>query len=1117
MYSRGRLYYRGRQRYVQPRTAILQRKTKSCTAEDGRTTEEEYFARVYFIIIMERKTMSHLLIHHAKPWETPELTEINRLPARATLYPFENEEQALSCNREKSPWFQCLNGEWKFALVDKPENVIEGFEEENFDDANWGEVTVPGNWTMQDVGDYPHYTNVQMPWKTQPPHVPEDNPTGLYRTTFTVPENWQERKTLIHFAGVESAYFVYVNGEQVGFSKGSRTPAEFDISNLLQAGENTLALVVIRWSDGSFVEDQDHWWMAGIYRDVFLYSQEKVSIKDVFAIATPNEDLKDAELALKVMVNFNGNPQTDWKVGVKLFDADENDILTEAIQFEIPFADQLTYSNYGHCIQETIPVSSPVLWNGENPYLYTIVVSLFSPEGKLIESTSSRIGFRRIELKNREVLINGKAVLFKGVNRHDHDDTYGKAVPEAMIRADIELMKKFNFNAIRTCHYPNDALFYDLCDEYGMYVIDEANIESHHYGNIPSTDSRWTNALLDRGKRMVMRDKNHPCIIFWSLGNESGYGCNHDALAGWIRGYDKSRLLHYERAVELYKQEDTKGIAEIATDVICPMYADIDKIREWSATTKDHRPLILCEYSHAMGNSNGNLREYWEAFEECHGLQGGFIWDWVDQGIIKKAGEDTIKPAAEKTDTPASIAEKQAECHVPGGKYYWAFGGDFDDEPNDFDFCINGLIWPDRTPHPAMYEFKKLTQPLAVTVNSLNDGKFSIKNKQYFTDLAWLEGSWELMKEGVQIDSGDLQELNIEVDESMDIEVPINKDLMMETVEYHVNFHFVAKFATSWCDKGHEVAWEQFAFDSSSVVPPSPVAKSGNNVSCEQDNKGAIISVGKLQLILDNETSETKVKYDGAEVLENGPELQIWRAGTDNDGIRKWTGQEGKPLGQWQNTGLDKLKVISASSKLIEEEDTVSVVIEKVRVGEDPKLKFNHIQTLTVTPSGTIEVDNKVIADEGLPTLPRIGVVMTTAAGFDNVEWFGRGPHENHIDRNAGVPVGRYSGTVAEQYTPYILPQENGNKTEVRWFELKKADVALKFIADSNFEFSVRHFTSEDLFAVIHTSELQARKETVISIDCLQRGVGTGSCGPQTMEKYWVNPGEYNFKYTISS
>ena len=1089
--------------------------------------------------------MSYQFMHHAKPWETPELTNLNRLPSRATLYPFESEEQAIAGVRGDSPWYSDLNGEWKFSLVNKPENAIEDFEKRSFVDDAWRDITVPGNWTMQDVGDYPHYTNVQMPWTNQPPNVPEENPTGLYRRVFTLPASWDERRTVIHFAGVESAFFVYVNGEQVGFSKGSRTPAEFDITDFVVKGENVLAVMVIRWSDGSFVEDQDHWWMAGIYRDVFIYSQAEASIRDVFAVGTPDEELKDADISLQVLINFNGNPQKEWKIGVKLIDVDKNNIIPDFKQCGVPFGDFPRYENFGHCLQESISVVAPKLWNSEDPYLYTLLVSLYNPAGEMVEVTSCRIGFRRIELKNREVLINGKAVLFKGVNRHDHDDTYGKTISEAVMRADIEVMKQFNFNAIRTAHYPNDVMFYDLCDEYGMYVIDEANIESHEYGNIPSTDSRWTNAFLDRGKRMVERDKNHASIIFWSLGNESGYGCNHDALAGWIRGYDKSRLLHYERAVDLRfvgssgdvrepiqtsmamignygtvvkAGLDTKGRGELVTDVICPMYSAVDTIRRWAEITEDYRPFIMCEYSHAMGNSNGSLKEYWDAFEECHGLQGGFIWDWVDQGIIKKSGDDSGKPAADKLDTAITIAEKQKECHIPGGEYYWAYGGDFGDEPNDFDFCINGLVWPDRTVHPAMYEIKKLTQPLAVTVVSLEDGLFAVKNKQYFTDLTWLEGSWALMRDGVQVDAGLLPELKVDADESMEVAVPLNAELMSVASEYHVNFRFVAKAATIWCDQGHEVAWEQFALTALKKQVPVAVeceAVVDGKIVCEKAGKNITVSSGKVKLVVLDDGVESKVLYDGVDIISKGPELNVWRAGTDNDGIRGWTGQENKPLMQWQAAGLNKLKVTSCISKVVEDNSSVTVEIVKTRIGSDPALRIIHTQRMTVTASGDIEVDNKIVADDGWPSLPRIGVEMSTAEGFNGLEWFGRGPHENYIDRNVGAPVGRYSSTVDAQYVPYILPQEHGNKSDVRWLELSNKELSVRFVSDSQFEFSAQHLSSDDLFAAYHTCDLVPRKETILSIDCIQRGVGTGSCGPQTLDKYCVAAGEYDFSYKI--
>ena len=1056
--------------------------------------------------------MSFPLNHQAKPWETPEFTSMNKLPSRATLHPYANEAQALGYDRVKSPWVFSLNGDWRFELCPCPEKVPAEFAAEGYDDKGWGNIIVPGNWTMQDTGDYPHYTNVRMPWANQPPYVPEKNPTGLYRRVFEVPASWLSRKTTIHFAGVESAFALYVNGVNAGFSKDSRTPAEFDISTLLKKGTNTLAVMVVRWSDATFIEDQDHWFMAGIYRDVYLYSQDKAaSIRDVFAVGTPDDKLKNASLDIKVRVDFGRNPQRGWKIKTRLFKKTGTAVSGTEGLFEVPFADQMGYSNFGHLVSASQKVKSPSLWSAESPSLYTLVVSLVSPDNKVVEVTSCRVGFRKIELRSRQVLINGEAVLFKGVNRHDHDDTFGKAVPEAMMRKDIELMKQFNFNAIRTCHYPNDALFYDLCDEYGMYLVDETNIESHHYGSLPCTDPRWTFALLDRGMRMVERDKNHPCVIFWSLGNESGYGANHDTLAAWIRGYDKSRLVHYEQAANLH-HGDSKGSGELATDIICPMYASIEAITKWSRESKDHRPLILCEYSHAMGNSNGSLKEYWDAFESCHGLQGGYIWDWVDQGIIQKAG-GAKKPAARIGDTAGQIAQRQAQCHIPGGEYHWAYGGDFGDEPNEFDFCINGLIWPDRTPHPAMYEFKKLTQPLAVEAADLSNGRFIIVSKQNFTSLSWLSGAWELLCDGEKIASGKLPALNIPPGGRKKTSVKLPAAKMKARAEYHINFRFFAKSATSWCPKGHEVAWEQFQLRKSvRLHRPSGVR---GQVSLKETSGAVDISSGRLELHCDREGGETRILFDGREIISRGPELQIWRAATDNDGIRKWSGQENKPLGQWTAAGLDRLSTISTAVQSVQSDKSVSLFIEKVRVGADPKLKIIHTQTLTVTNSHAVEVENLVKAHKGLPSLPRVGVVLLTAAGFEGLEWFGRGPHENHIDRNAGAPVGLYKGSVGAQFVPYIMPQENGNKTDVRWFDLSDGKTKITFLADGRFEFSARHFTSEDLFKALHTSELKARKETVVSIDCIQRGVGTGSCGPQTRENYHVNPGTYSFKYTL--
>jgi len=477
----------------------------------------------------------------------------------------------------------------------------------------------------------PIYTNVKMPIPADPPHVPQDdNPTGVYRRTFTIPDDWTDRQVFVCFDGVESAFYVWVNGLPVGYSQGSRLPAEFDLTSYLHPGENSLTALVIRWSDGSYLEDQDHWWMAGIYRDVTLYATPKVHMFDFFARTELDADYGDATLNVGVKVeNYAQGDIEGYRVEMQIFDA------REQAMFKQPISDSLLVTDEEISkVELSQRVTNPQKWSAEDPYLYTIVLTLKNPAGQTIEVESCKIGFRQVEIKNKELLINGKPVLMKGVNRHDHDDRRGKFITEETMIADIKLMKQFNFNAVRTSHYPNDARWYDLCDQYGLYVIDEANIECHAVYNRLANEPQWTHAFMERGTRMVERDKNHPSVILWSLGNESGYGPNHDALAGWIRGYDPTRPLHYEGAISLNTNPDWHG-GHLATDVVCPMYPTIESIVGYATDPKADRPLILCEYAHSMGNSTGNLKEYWQAIEKHHGLQGGFIWDWVDQGSAK--------------------------------------------------------------------------------------------------------------------------------------------------------------------------------------------------------------------------------------------------------------------------------------------------------------------------------------------------------------------------------------------------------------------------------------------------------------------------------------------------
>lgn len=1030
-----------------------------------------------------------------KLWETPEITSINRLEAHSCLIPFSDREQARTLDRGRSDRFRLLNGQWKFKPFHRPEHVDDEYLCREFDDSDWAEIAVPSNWTLQGFWDRPVYTNVQMPFPNRPPLVPEENPTGVYRTVFELPESWHGRRVIIHLAGVESYYELYLNGMWIGMAKDSRLPSEFDLTEALTAGMNSLAVKVIRWSDSSYVEDQDHWWMAGIYRDVYLYVTERAFIEDIFANGDFDLDTGDGMLEVAAKINFtrppggepgHSGPDQDYTVELELFDSAGECLVTERELINRSFR----VDGYQGSVSCRVPDVAP--WSAEAPNLYTLVISMLDSEGAVIDVRGVRVGFRNIQIENQELLINGKCVLIKGVNRHDHDDTFGKTVSrETMIR-DIRLLKQFNFNAVRTSHYPNDVLWYDLCDQFGIYVLDEANIEAHANYATLCRDPRWSNQIFERGLRMVKRDRNHPCIFGWSMGNETGHGENHVRLAEAIRACDSSRILHHEGEV---KEHWTQGGNRFENsqykynDLVDPMYPHVDTIVQWARNNDDRRPFICCEYSHAMGNSNGNLREYWEAFEKYHGLQGGFIWDWVDQGLLK-------------------VDEK--------GREYWAYGGDFGEDIHDFDFCINGLIWPDRTPHPAMYEFKKLTQPVAVEVIDYQECRFLVTNKQYFTGMEWLDVSWEVLVEGIPIQSGQLSRLVIPPGSSEEVVLEYALP-RLQSGECHLNFYFIAAEATPWCDKGHEVGWEQFSLPVTSSSSPAPTGPEAE-VILKEDFPRVVVTAGDLIVEADADSAAiTSIALGGEQLISRGPELCIWRAATDNDGIRGWSGQSGKPMGQWLAEGLNE-KQSKAGSLSVERDGADAVItIENSFTGRGSSKLFRHRHEYRITPRGRIEVTNCVSADTDLPSLPRIGVAMETPAGFEQVEWFGRGPHENYIDRNAGAPVGRYTGTVDEQFVPYILPQENGSKSEARWFSVTNGSVGVTFRAEGVFEFSVRHFRDNDLFACYHTNELEdvRRAETVIHIDHRQRGLGTGSCGPQTLSKYCVEPGDYTFGYSI--
>jgi len=1020
-----------------------------------------------------------------KTYEQPELTGLNRVPIRATQYSFPSVAAALVGDRSRSPWWQSLNGDWKFLYRESPEDLPAEIEAATPNSPDWSDIPVPSNWQMKGYG-FPHYTNVKMPFRKEPPFTPERNPTGVYKTSFTIDPSWKGRRVVLHFGGVDNVLQVHLNGRFVGLNKDSRLPSEFDITGIIDFDrDNLLTAIVTQFSDASYVEDQDQWRLSGIHREVFLYSTDRIYIEDVFARTDYDPATSEGLFKTDVRVEMGDHPTPGWSIEWQMFDSDRQPLAPpEIASVNVERDDHPHWPRVGATFEARFP--GVKAWSAELPNRYRLLIKLISQTGDLIEASAFWLGFRRIEIKNRELLVNGKCVLIKGVNRHDHSDTEGKTVSEALMRKDLETMKAFNVNAIRTSHYPNDPRFYDLCDEYGFYVMDEANLEAHDFHHQICHNKRYLNAFVERGMRMVMRDKNHPCIIIWSLGNESGYGPNHDAMAGWIRGYDPSRPLHCERAV----QRGEWDRAHLATDIIPPMYAKIPDLIRWVSEYRDHRPIILCEYSHSMGNSNGSLKEYFEAFEEHQGLQGGFIWEWLDHGILQTAKD---------------------------GSKYWAYGGDFGDIPNDANFCADGLVWPDRTPHPALYEFKKLAQPFSVKLTGQCPLTIEVRSKQDFRTLDYLRADWIVRTDGQEKASGSLCLEGIKPAQSKTFTLPdaagVVKSSSEDITTLHMSFRLVQ--AEGLLPMDHELGWEHFVLSERPAQPEKSHSTRPRKI--EDSDKQIVFAAEHFNAAFSRETGElsalTSPDSDD-NWLESPMRFTWWRAATDNDGIKLWTGQENKPLGRWQLANLRETKLTHASLTLTAAGLRVA---SQVYTPAHPEAG-QFTQTFRIHPNG-LHIENKLICAEGLPELPRIGLQFALKKGFEQVTYLGKGPLENYSDRCAGAWLDKFADTVDKMHVPYIMPQENGNRFGVKWCEFLQEATGRTLRIEAlhtPFEFKASHFTDADLFDAKHTFELRPREEIWVSIDHVQRGLGSMSCGPDTLEQYRIPPGEYSWSIMLS-
>jgi beta-galactosidase len=1020
-------------------------------------------------------------------WENPQCTSLNRLPARATFYPFADSEQARTMDREGSPFFRLLNGDWYFQMRRSPDAVLPTDVNNPANVELLDTVKVPGNWTLQGYGN-PHYTNAQMPFSEEPPTVPEENPTGIYGIPLTIPEDWKERRTVIHFGGAESVLAVYLDGTFVGMGKDSRLPSEFDLTPYITVGKtHWLSAVVIKWSDATFIEDQDQWWMGGLFREVYLYSTAAVYLEDIFAVGERAEDGRSGILDVKVRIQFPKQPEVNWTVQTELFAPNGKAVWRKPQRHGYDLSNFTRRRLQTHLRQE---IPNVKFWSAELPNRYTLRLSLIDPHGQSVEETAVQIGFRSIEVRDRMLLINGSCVLINGVNRHDHDHVTGKALDRPTMRRDVELMKQFNINAVRTSHYPNDPYFLDVCDELGLYVIDEANLEAHAFYSSIGDKPEWAAAFLERAVRMVERDKNHPSVIVWSLGNETGYGPNQDAMAGYIRGRDPGRPVQYEPGIHRQglgmDQQDYHQLynsGERVTDIVCPMYSPIQLMIDWATDpthTDRRRPFILCEYSHAMGNSNGTLADYYAAFETYHGLQGGFIWEWIDHGIRQK---------------------------TPEGRDFWAYGGDFGDQPNDANFVCDGLLAPDRTPHPALFELKKLAQPISVKLIRSRGLKVRVTNKDHFRNTAWLKADYSLLVDGVTVKTGRIALPVIAPRGRVDIPLAIPSGKFRgETIAILLTFR--AKSPQVWSPQDHIVAWESLELPKSLLIKPPktvPPARPSFFLIARTSERADVKSTN-LSLETDSRLGLIALRYKDQPIFLDPPALNVWRAPTDNDGIKLWSGQEKKSLGRWLALGLDRVVSECIAVELARATDPRPKWTWTFRAsGRGQWSDFLWSYSVALESDSRLRFKAKFEVGEGIVDPPRIGLLFSLAPGFGSLAWHGLGPWENYPDRLACCWQARHNSTVSEQHTPYVMPQESALKCQTSRVELEQArGPRLTIQSSRKFAFSATHFYPADLTAAYHQHELKPRPETILCLDAAHRGLGTASCGPDTLEKYRI-------------
>lgn len=1001
-----------------------------------------------------------------KMWENYQVDEINREPARAHFLTFPTKEKALLNENRYTHAFKNLNGTWKFMFLDAPEYSPEGFYKEDFDTESMDDITVPGCWQMQGYGKM-HYSDLWYNFPINPPYVPTENPTGIYKRIFTVDDSYSDKKIILRFGGVDSAYNVWVNGQEVGYSKGARNEAEFDITDIVRINDsNDLTVRVYQWSDGTYLEDQDMWWLSGIDRDVELLGVPKNGVQDFTVVADLNSSYTNGILNIKIQLR-NDEEQT---VKAILLDKSGHEV----------------FESSNVAVNGIVKINSEIKnvqkWSAEIPNLYKLLLTI-EKNGEIIEVIPQNVGFRNIHVEGDTFLVNGVAIKIKGVNRHDYNPRNGRVVAKEEMEADIKLMKQYNINAIRTSHYPNSYYLYDLCDEYGMYMIAETDLECHGFELTKrydwiTDDPKWENSFVTRMTRMISREKNHPSILFWSLGNESDFGCNFKKMAEVAKTMDPTRLIHYEGDFD----------AEVV-DVYSTMYTWLEhptkKLLMKNIIADSKKPHILCEYGHAMGNGPGNLKEYQDLFYAHDKLQGGFIWEWFDHGI---------------------------ESYTNDGKKYYRYGGDFGDDPSNKDFCIDGLLMPDRTPSPGLHEYKKVIEPIETTIVDAISGKINILSHYDFANLDRFKLVYTVMEDDVVLESGSMDLPSIPARQNKEIVIPYNSNITSKPgAEYLLNISYQLKEDTQYAKSGFELATAQIKLPIHTqgvLVTPSGKLSVYESLAClTATGDNFQIKFDKVRGVV------TSLVRDGIELMNRGPKFTFWRAPISNDM------EIIDDMKKVQFLHLEHDIVKSFDYNL--DDNKLNVIVKTLHGTTNSSWHFDCEYNYTIYPTGDILFDVKGMPGGKLDMvpdmLPRLGLTMNLNKSLEKVRYFGRGPGENYVDSKEAGMLGLYTNTVDGMFTNYVVPQANGNHMDTKWVSLTDdRGQGLVFSTSNSFNFSTSYYDEKDLDEAKHTCDLKKSDHVVLNIDYKQNALGTYSCGQWQLEKYRtkVEPFEINFRIT---